>query len=156
MVEDITGRRGFRTGSAAMEPTIKKGQHFIARMVGADFVPKTGEVILYRPPASWTDPSSQPDTGFRIARIIGAPGNSVSCCDATGKVVVNGRSLSEPYVSAHPASAADFELDVPPGRLWIMGDNRDISADSRYYQDTAEHGTIAVSDVVGVVDTRSS
>ncbi|MEV7908664.1 signal peptidase I, partial [Streptomyces anulatus] len=140
------------SSGTAMEPTIKEGRHFTARMVGEGYVPKIGEVIVYQPPRYWTNPSSQPNAGVRISRIIGVPGSSVSCCDAAGRVVVNGRSLSEPYVSAHPASSLDFKADVPPGRLWIMGDNRDVSLDSRSYRNTAGGGTIAVSDVVGVVD----
>ncbi|MER7133710.1 signal peptidase I [Streptosporangium saharense] len=155
-VEEIVGRKGFRSGSVVMEPTIRKDQYFTIRTVGEDHVPKTGEVIVFRPPAYWSTPGSQPNSDVRVSRIIGVPGSSVSCCDATGKVVVNGRPLPEPYVSANPASAADFDVDVPPGRLWIMGDNRDVSLDSRAYRDTAERGTIAISDIVGVVDRIGS
>ncbi|MFD0883936.1 signal peptidase I [Streptosporangium algeriense] len=152
VVEKLAGRKGFRSGSEVMEPTIRKGQYFTVRTVDEDYVPKAGEVVLYRPPAYWSDQTPRPSADVRVSRVIGVPGSYVSCCDATGKVVVNGRSLPEPYVSARPASAMDFEVDVPPGRIWIMGDNRDVSLDSRAYQNATGHGTIAISDVVGVVD----
>lgn len=156
VVEKVAGRKGFRSGSITMEPTIRKGQHLTARTVDEDYVPKIGEIVVYRPPKYWIDQDPQLDANFLIARIIGVPGSSVSCCDAAGKVVVEGRPLPEPYVSVNPASAADFEIDVPPGRLWVMGDNRDVSLDSRAYRGTSEHGTIAISDVVGVVDDVDS
>ncbi|MFF0579217.1 signal peptidase I [Streptosporangium saharense] len=155
-VENVVGRKGFRSGSITMEPTIRKGQHVTARTVDENYVPKIGEVVVYRPPTYWLDQEPQLDADFLTARIIGVPGSSVSCCDATGKVVVDGRPLPEPYVSASPASAVTFEIDVPPDRLWIMGDNRDVSADSRAYRDAPERGTIAISDVVGVVDNVGS
>ena len=68
-----------------------------------------------------------------IKRVIGLPGDQVACCDAQGQVTVNGVPLTEQsylYPGAAP-SLIRFNITVPPGRLWVMGDNRFYSDDSR-------------------------
>ncbi len=69
-----------------------------------------------------------PDTdGHLVKRLIGLPGDHVECCDAQGRMSVNGVPLVEPYVlvpEGDPASGVSFDVTVPAGRLWVMGDNR--------------------------------
>lgn len=86
-----------------------------------------------------------------IKRVIGLPGDTVECCDAEGRVTVNGYPLDESYVfeNSPPAERAFGPVVVPEGRLWVMGDHRAFSADSRAHIDEASGGTIAVESVVG-------
>jgi signal peptidase I len=86
-----------------------------------------------------------------IKRVIGVPGDRVKCCNAQGLVTVNGVPLHESsylYPGAAPSDVR-FNVVVPKGRLWVMGDNRAISYDSRLHQNDPGHGTVPESKVVG-------
>jgi signal peptidase I len=85
-----------------------------------------------------------------IKRVIGLPGDRVVCCDAAGHITVNGIPLVEPYL--HPGDAPSrqrFDVRVPEGRLWVMGDHRSRSADSRAHLGQPGGGTVPVDKVVG-------
>lgn len=105
---------------------------------------------------------------FYVKRVIGVGGDRVKCCDDEGKLLVNGEPLDEPYLAgagegapgsgageggaqAARASDVDFDVEVPPDRLWLMGDNRANSTDSRNLLSRPGGGMIRVSDAVGVV-----
>jgi signal peptidase I len=79
-----------------------------------------------------------------VKRVIGLPGDVVECCDAQGRVTVNGVGLDEPYVY-EDNHLAFGPVTVPPGRLWVMGDHRNSSDDSRYITPA----TVPESDVIG-------
>jgi signal peptidase I len=88
-------------------------------------------------------------------RVIGLPGDRVVCCTASGRVSINGRELSEPYVPQGVApSEQRFDIIVPPGRLWVMGDNRANSADSRAHIGDPGGGTVPQERVIGRVIGR--
>jgi signal peptidase I len=135
--------------------------------------PRRGEIVVFRGPASWQDnpeftahPPSNPvarffhDVGSAlgvaapsdkdfIKRVIGVAGDHVICCDAQGRITVNGHPLDEPYIypGAKP-SDIPFNVTVPVGRLWVMGDHRNQSADSRAHE--GDHlGTIPTSNIIG-------
>jgi signal peptidase I len=94
-----------------------------------------------------------PTGGHLVKRVIGIGGDHVACCDRLGRVTVNGVPLNErSYIAKEAApSDRDFDVTVPKGRLWVMGDNRGNSADSRFHQDLPGGGTVPEKDVVGKV-----
>jgi signal peptidase I len=132
-----------------------------------------GEIIVFKGPKSWQEnpefvshPPSNPiarffhDIGSAIGvaapsskdfikRVIGVGGDHVMCCDPQGRITVNGVALTEPYIypGAKP-SESNFDVVVPKGRLWVMGDNRAGSADSRAHM-SDHNGTVPASDVIG-------
>ena len=94
-----------------------------------------------------------PTGGHLVKRVIGVGGDRVVCCDKAGRVTVNGVPLSEKSYIMRGAlpSARPFDVRVPKGRLWVMGDNRANSEDSRYHQNLPGGGTVPEKDVVGKV-----
>jgi signal peptidase I len=97
--------------------------------------------------------SSPNDNEHLVKRVIGLPGDTVECCDELGAMTVNGVPLSEPYLSlpegVNKVSSDDFSVTVPEGSLWVMGDNRYNSADSRRNTDKPGGGFVPVENVVG-------
>jgi len=94
-----------------------------------------------------------PTGGHLVKRVIGVGGDHVACCDSSGRVTVNGVPLQEHSYIASGADPSDrrFDVHVPQGRLWVMGDNRGNSEDSRFHQDLPGGGTVPEKDVVGKV-----
>ncbi len=85
-----------------------------------------------------------------IKRVIGVPGDRVRCCDPRGRVTVNGQPLTEPYLYPGDApSMQTFDVVVPAGKLWVMGDHRSDSKDSRSYLGDPGGGMVPESRVVG-------
>jgi signal peptidase I len=130
-----------------------------------------GDIVVFNGDGSW-DPGTIPSNGnvfeqfyngfasmfgfghtadILIKRVIGLPGDHVACCDAQGRITVNGVPLTEQsylYPKSAP-SAIKFSVAVQAGRLWVMGDNRLVSDDSRDHQGDPGGGTIPVSAVIG-------
>jgi signal peptidase I len=132
--------------SASMEPTLLVNDRVLVNKLVYDVRdPRRGEIVVFVAPESWrNDPS---ETDF-IKRVIGVGGDHVVCCDSRGRVTVNGYPLDEPYVFPGNAHGTPFDVRVPEGRLWVMGDHREISGDSTKHIDD-NSGTVPVNSVVG-------
>jgi signal peptidase I len=161
--------------SGSMEETIKIGDRVLVDKITPWFgkQPQRGEVVVFRDPGRWLEPGGTPNhdgvllhgakkaltsvgllpsenEGDLIKRVIGVGGDTVVCCDAKGLITVNGTAIQEPYIApGNPPSRLPFSVRVPLGRLWVMGDHRDFSADSRYHMTDFGQGTIPVSNVIG-------
>lgn len=100
----------------------------------------------------WVGIGSPPDT--YVKRVIGVEGDTVACCDEQGRVTVDGEPLQEDYLFApvdaqSPASETSFESQVPPGRVWVMGDHREVSIDSRALLGAPGGGMISEDRIIG-------
>jgi signal peptidase I len=83
-----------------------------------------------------------------VKRVVGVGGDVVTCCDKQGRLSVNGKPVDETYlVGGGPASLEKFTSTVPRNELFLLGDNRDVSQDSRVHLDDAEQGAVPASDV---------
>ena len=126
----------FYIPSESMENTLLIKDRVLVNKLVYDFRdPHRGEIIVFNAPDSWrSDPSEQ---DF-IKRVIGVGGDRIVCCDAQHRLVINNHPLDEPYIYADADGLVDlpsddqFDITVPKGRLWVMGDHRSHSGDSRY------------------------
>ena len=168
--------RSFYIPSASMEDTLLINDRIIVNELVPDVIPlEHGDVVVFADPGGWLSmaPKSQPDfltgaidTLFNIVglggsdseehlvkRLIGLPGDHVKCCTPQGLIEVNGEPVDEPYLKLPSADSAssgmEFDVTVPENAIWVMGDNRYNSADSRYNQDQPGKGFVPIDKVVG-------
>ena len=125
----------FYIPSESMEHTLNINDRVLVNKLVYDFrSPHRGEVVVFTAPDSWRNDPSEVDF---IKRVIGVGGDHVMCCDSKHRLEVNGHGLDEPYLyqdadgTSDQPSAEPFDITVPPGRLWVMGDHRSHSGDSR-------------------------
>lgn len=167
--------RSFYIPSQSMENTLIPNDRVIVSLLTPGLTPlQHGDVVVFEDPGGWltaepvTPQSSSPlndvlafiglaapdDNDHLIKRVIGLPGDTVSCCNTLGQITVNGVPLDEPYITL-PAGVTKsdpytFKVTVPKGDIWVMGDNRDESADSAYHEtknDTSPF--VPIKDVTG-------
>jgi len=135
---------------------------------------KRGDVVVFRDPDNWLPAADVETAPFVIAkakaalvavgvlpnpakqylvkRVVGVAGDHVVCCTNTGKITVNGKVMNEPYIYAgNVPSDMNFDVTVPKGKLWVMGDHRGASADSRFHQDDINKGFVPLNRVTGRV-----
>ena len=90
-----------------------------------------------------------PDTVF-VKRVIGVAGDRVECCDAKGRISVNGTPINEPYLfPGDVPSNTNFDVKVPQGKMWVMGDHRGASADSRAHMGEPGGGFVPADRALG-------
>lgn len=114
-----------------------------------------GDVVVFEDPGGWIagsrDKPSADGKEYIVKRVVGTPGDHVSCCSAAGRLTVNGTEVYEPYAvvpEGQPASHP-FDVTVPAGALWVLGDNRYNSRDSTQTQDQPTKGFVPIAQVVG-------
>jgi signal peptidase I len=145
----------FWVPSPSMTHTLNRNDRVLVNKLAYDFgSPHRGDVIVFTSPVSWRQ---QPDEKVFVKRVIGVPGDRIVCCDPQGRLTVNGTPINEPYLNhdqPHTQAAPEqFQIVVPAGRLWVMGDNRYDSADSLYNYEATDHNmtasTIPISSGIG-------
>jgi signal peptidase I len=145
----------FYIPSPSMEHTLNVLDRVLVNKLVYDFRdPRRGEIIVFKAPADWQSGSEGEDF---IKRIIGVGGDHVVCCDAQQRLIVNGHSLDEPFIyknadgTQDPAADEPFNITVPAGRLWVMGDHRSASGDSLEHWEQTEDITEATIDQKSIV-----
>jgi len=131
-----------------------------------------GDVVVFRDPDYWlpaaydSSPNKiiakakeglvavgvlpNPAKQYLVKRVIGVAGDHVICCTKKGLLTVNGTAITEPYIfKGNVPSDMNFDVTVPKGKIWVMGDHREASADSRYHQDDINKGMVPLYRVTG-------
>ena len=133
-----------------------------------------GDVVVFRDPDDWLPEIVDYDTNkyvskaksalvavgvlpnpakqYLVKRVVGVAGDHIVCCTKSGNLTVNDVEVTEPYIFAgNKPSEMKFDVTVPEGKLWVMGDHRGASADSRYHQEDINKGFVPLSKVTGRV-----
>ena len=163
----------FYIPSGSMENTLQINDRVAVNKI--PFISKSidrGDVVVFRDPSNWLpEPYADnqnkviakikeglvlvgvlpnPAKQYLVKRVIGIAGDNVVGKD--GIVTINGKETTEPYIFAgNKPSELDFNVTVPEGKIWVMGDHRGASADSRYHQDDVNNGFVPESKVTGRV-----
>lgn len=169
--------RSFYIPSGSMEDTLHIDDRILVDEITPRFGGyEHGDIVVFRDPGGWLPPSTEqarppvveavewvlalvglsaPDSDDHLVkRIIGLPGDHVVCCNALGQVTINGVAIDETdYIklpSAESAASSElFDVIVPADSLWVLGDNRYRSRDSRFNQDEPGEGFVPIENVVG-------
>lgn len=144
--------KSYYVPSASMENTLRVNDRILVNLTYTQLgTMKHGDIIVFKDPGGWLAGAQK--GGILVKRIIGLPGDEVSCCNSFNNLTVNGKEVSEPYIKlGGKPSEVEFSQKVPKGMLWVMGDNRLQSLDSRYHKDAKPYGYfVPVKDVVGEV-----
>jgi len=165
----------FYIPSGSMENTLQIKDRVAVNKV--PFISKNisrGDVVVFRDPDDWLPEIIDYDTNkyvskaksalvavgvlpnpakqYLVKRVVGVEGDHIVCCTKAGNLTINDVEVTEPYIYAgNKPSEMKFDVTVPEGKLWVMGDHRGASADSRYHQEDINKGFIPVSRVTGRV-----
>jgi len=164
--------QAFYIPSASMNDTLVQNDRILVQKVSmwGGGGPDRGDIVVFADPGGWLDAAESqaptnpvaralelfglyPTGGHLVKRVIGVGGDEVKCCDAQGRVSVNGVPLNEKSYLAEgeKPSLINFDVRVKPGYVWVQGDNRSNSADSRVHLGDPGGGQVPVDDVVGKV-----
>ncbi len=166
--------RAFEVPTDSMSPTIQVGDRILVDELSPRWSPyERGDIIVFRDPGGWLDgvEAGEPSaltrvtaaltfwdgpveaSGFVVKRIIGLPGDTVACCNDYGQLSVNGAPIDERYTTlaaGDPRASRDpFSVTVPEGAVWVLGDNRRVSLDSRFHQSGELSGAVPLENVIG-------
>ncbi|WP_332839716.1 signal peptidase I [Brevibacterium yomogidense] len=161
------GLQSFVVPSASMSPTLEPGDRIVALRAPALLhtvdrgdvvvVDGRGSFVGSLPPDMFAQMGAWfgigPRDVYYVKRVIGVAGDTVQCCDENGSLLVNGEPLDEPYLKdrAAAASGTEFAVEVPADRLWLLGDNRYDSTDSRDLLGRPGGGMIREERLIGTV-----
>ncbi|MEU9761623.1 signal peptidase I [Streptomyces sp. NPDC047985] len=128
----------------SMTPTVDAGDRVLAQRIDGGEV-RRGDVVVFTDPA-WGDMPM-------VKRVVGIGGDTLACCDKGGRLTLNGKAIEEPYLQQNePASGNIFTADVPEGQLFLLGDERRSSLDSRVHLGDPGQGSVPRSAVRARVD----
>ncbi|OKK06779.1 signal peptidase [Streptomyces sp. CB03234] len=128
----------------SMAPTVVAGDRVLAQRIDGSEV-RRGDVVVFRD-SSWGDLPM-------VKRVVGVGGDTVACCGSGGRLTINGKAVEEPYLrSEGPASTTTFSASVPEGQLFLLGDERGSSQDSRVHLQDPGQGSVPRSAVNARVD----
>ncbi|WP_395363977.1 signal peptidase I [Streptomyces sp. YH02] len=132
----------------SMTPTLDVGSKILAQRVEGDEV-RRGDVVVFTDPLWGNVPT--------VKRVVATGGDTVACCETDGRLTVNGKPVDEPYLRPGAggrviASGTDFSVTVPAGNLFLLGDDRHTSLDSRTHMEEAGQGSVPRSSVIARVD----
>lgn len=136
----------YHVGTTVMDPAVSRGQWVLTAPYRSGESPAAGDVVVVRSDG-W---QSEPPGAQYILRVVAVGGDKVTCCDRDGRTLVNGTPPAVDGVSGEAPGSPAFEGVVPPGRVFLLGDRRDVARDSRAYLEV-ESGTVPVAAVVGRV-----
>jgi signal peptidase I len=165
----------FYIPSGSMENTLQIKDRVAVNKV--PFISKNisrGDVVVFRDPDDWLPEIIDYDTNkfvskaksalvavgvlpnpakqYLVKRVVGVEGDHIVCCTKGGNLTINDVEVTEPYIYAgNKPSEMKFDVTVPKGKLWVMGDHRGASADSRYHQEDINKGFVPISRVTGRV-----
>ncbi|WP_310742371.1 MULTISPECIES: signal peptidase I [unclassified Microbispora] len=135
--------QSFYIPSESMQNTLLVDDYVVVNKLAYKLGPvERGDIVVFK---GW-------DGEDTIKRVIGVGGDHVKCCDAKRRITVNGTPLDEENKYLYPGvypSGREFDVKVPKGRLWLMGDHRNNSADSRSNMEDGHQGTVSEDDVIG-------
>lgn len=130
--------------STSMQPTLNPGDEVVLLRLGSV---SRGDVVGFDGRGTFV-PLAHPRVTY-IKRVIGLGGDRVTCCDDQGRLTVNGVPLDEPYLAPGGTDDVRFDVIVPARAMWVMGDNRPESSDSRAYLGEPGGGFVPIERVVG-------
>ena len=165
----------FYIPSGSMENTLQINDRVAVNKV--PFIGKSikrGDVVVFRDPDNWLPEPyvgdqnkflamikdafvavgvlPNPAKQYLVKRVIGVAGDKVECCSKDKKLMINGVEIDEPYIFAgNTASDTNFNVTVPAGKVWVMGDHRGASSDSRFHQDDINNGMVPTAKITGKV-----
>lgn len=166
--------QAFHVPSPSMTHTLEVGDRIVVNKLANDEDDiHRGDVVVFVDPGGWLSPQPDNKNAFQkaiyglgeltgivprhsgehlVKRVIGVGGDEVACCTTAGNLTVNGEEIIEPYLR-DGVSASNFEFDVivPTGHLWMMGDNRSNSEDSRAHMGQPGGGFVPIENVEGRV-----
>lgn len=161
--------QGFYIPSESMNPTLKTNDRVIVNILYPKTIPlQHGDIIVFADKENWMAghivpeqnflekiisyvPFRDGDSNFLVKRVIGLPGDNVSHVAGENFIRINGEPYKEAYLAeGMNASNIDFDITVPKDSVWVLGDNRSNSSDSRYHQE-ANGGFISYNNIVGKV-----